>query len=171
VSQTPRQLRYALDSDCFNESGEPEKKGRFLSSADVDWLEHMMEQRLDCLPPEFQILIPHRCRAELDKAGPNVQRLVSSFLYTIEVGLNVDELVDRLRVEKEYQGNAAPGKHSSDANALHDASRYHIDVFVSNDNRIHKRAGDIVGVCVWTPREFMNALRSNTFGTKTQSSA
>jgi hypothetical protein len=90
----------------------------------------------------INLIVPKRVREEIQhpQTPAHVQEAALSKLFTIPVGLNLDEQRRKRIIEQELQGNARPGKHMADADHLFEAAKYG-GYFITHDQRILTKAG------------------------------
>jgi hypothetical protein len=89
----------------------------------------------------INLIAPKGVRLEIlyPRTPGHIQAAVAPMIFTISVGLNSDEEHRRQLIERELQGNARPGRHTSDADHLFEAAKYG-GYFITHDNRILDRA-------------------------------
>ncbi len=90
----------------------------------------------------INLVVPKGVRLEIQHPNTpaDVQEAMLPQIFTLPVGLNLDEQRRKLIFEQELQGNAQPGKHTADADHLFEAAKYG-GYFITHDQRIHKMAG------------------------------
>jgi hypothetical protein len=88
----------------------------------------------------INLIVPKGVRQEiLDPRTPgHIQEAVAPMIFTISVGLNPAEEHRRQLIERKLQGNARPGRHTSDADHLSEAAKYG-GYFITHDKRILDR--------------------------------
>jgi hypothetical protein len=130
----PRRSNVAIDANALNRDG---------SAYDA-----LVDRLLALYAAErVRLIVPKGVRGEiLDPRTPAHIRVAAvPMLFSYSVGLNSEEQRKRRLIEQELQGNAAPGKHSADADHLFEAAKY-CQYFITHDQRILSKAGNLLDV-------------------------
>lgn len=125
----PRNGNVAIDTNALNRNGS-------LHDAMVDRLLAFSAAGT------ISLILPKGVRVEmLDPRTPAHSRAAAtSMIFSYTVGLNSEEQRKRRLFEQQLHGNAAPGKHTADADHLFEAAKYCI-YFITHDQRILTRSG------------------------------
>jgi predicted nucleic acid-binding protein len=110
----------------------------------------------------FTLDMPHSVKSEIEHrhTPPAVRREAEHKIYTIPVPLNDPEKMRLAKVRALIQGNARPGQHDNDAFHLFESAKYGGRHFITNDERLLKKAEEIwelLQIKVLKPSDFMAA--------------
>ncbi|MEK6726571.1 MAG: type II toxin-antitoxin system VapC family toxin [Deltaproteobacteria bacterium] len=91
------------------------------------------------------IILAHSVQKELEHPNTpdDVKRMAQAFVYTIEIELTPELLNKRDQVRILVQGNAKPRKHKGDADHLFELYKYGGGYFVTTDERLLSRSGEL----------------------------
>ena len=112
---------------------------------------------------KFTLLLPHSVKAEIEHRNTpaDVKLRAAGLLFTEAVELTPNEEKLHQQVRKIMQGNAMPGKHDRDAYHVVESAKYG-GYFITNDNRILKKASEIsslLQLMIVTPTQFLDLYR------------
>lgn len=131
----PRIVNNALDANALDLHGD-----------DTDDLVHRFNELLE--NHEFTVVVPGGVRDEVSHPNtPNIVREnIMPQIFNLRPELNSAQQVARGRVAAVLQGNASPQAHAADASHLSEAAETGCGFFITNDQRILRKRGDLAGV-------------------------
>jgi hypothetical protein len=142
-----------LDTCAFDPKYEPE------TSSAVEIFRLHEEQ-------DLSIVLAHSVTKEIEH--PNtpswVKRKAQQQIFTLQVGLNPDEVKRKGKIHAVLTGNSDPAKHAQDTSHIFEAQKYG-SYFVTTDERILKKAVKIqrfFPVCILKPSAFLAIVRASS---------
>ena len=125
-----------------------------------DSLEEVCAKRIMMLYEDEKIvlILSHTNQKEIDhpRTPADVKRKAAEMIYTLEVGLNIDEIKRLAAVNDILRGNANPTSHYSDATHIFQSIKY-AGCFITVDNRILNKRSELkaLGATILKPSEWL----------------
>jgi hypothetical protein len=122
----PRKVNVLFDANAFDRGAD--------GGAEVDRLLALRAAG------KINLIAPGGVRQEAQHphTPASVREIVSGQIFSLPVGLNMNERQQLDRIRAILQGNAAPGKHDDDAKHVFEAAKYGDGYFITHDRRINQ---------------------------------
>jgi hypothetical protein len=143
---------------------DPRRANSFLDSCAFDPKyapEHQAAQDIKVIGDrgEVGLLLTHSNQKELEHPNTpeDVKRAARAMIFTVETDLTPVEQRRRTAIHRVLTGNGKPEKYEADARHVFEAGKY-CGYFITTDQRILDKRGDLSGVCaatIVTPSEWL----------------
>jgi predicted nucleic acid-binding protein len=149
IDLNPRFGHNFTDANFFDRTGGPED-----SAVDqiLKWYEDDEE--------DLSLLLPYSVKTEIEhpKTPTDVKRKAARLIYSNPVELTPPELATHARIRALIQGHAKAGQHTKDAFHLVESYKYGGKHFITNDQRLLRKAPEIwdaLQIRVLKPSDFV----------------